>query len=111
MDTPEFLVQGSSPQPYRVMFHRRAAGNLSAYCTCAAGESGMFCKHRVRILCGLVDGIVSDNHPDVTMVGQWLTGTDVETALQAVVSLEREADRIKRALSEAKKALSRALHD
>ena len=37
--------------------------------------------------------------------------TDVETALQAVVSLEREADRIKRALGEAKKALSRALHN
>ena len=55
----------------------------------------MFCKHRVRILCGGVDGIVSDNHADVIMLSEWLRGTDVETALQAVVSLEREADRIK----------------
>ena len=71
----------------------------------------MFCKHRVQILRGLVDGIVSNNHADVTTVAGWLAGTDVEAALQTVVNLELEAERIKRALSAAKKALSRALHD
>lgn len=111
VDTFEFLVQGSSPEPYRVSFRRREGGNLSAYCTCAAGESGMYCKHRVRILHGLVEGIVSDNHADVRIVAEWLAGTNIETALQAITELEKEGERIKKALSAAKKALSRSLLD
>jgi uncharacterized Zn finger protein len=108
MDTLEFLVQGSSPVPYRVVFRRRDGGHLSAYCTCAAGESGMYCKHRVHIMRGSVEGIVSENHGDVTTVTQWLDGTDVEVALRTVVGLEFEAERIKKDLSAAKKILSRA---
>lgn len=69
----------------------------------------MYCKHRIRILRGLVDGIVSENAVDVTTVAGWLAGTDVETALRVVESLEYEAERIKNALSIAKKGLARCL--
>lgn len=69
----------------------------------------MYCKHRIRILRGLVDGIISENAVDVTTVVGWLTGTDVETALRVVESLEKEAERIKNALSIAKKGLARCL--
>lgn len=71
----------------------------------------MYCKHRIRIFQGLVDGIVSENIADVQKVGGWLAGTDVETALRAVSTLEKEADRIKTALSAANHALSRCLLD
>jgi hypothetical protein len=71
----------------------------------------MYCKHRVRILQGLVEGIVSENTGDVQRVVGWLVGTDVERALQTVCALEKEADRIKTALSEAKRALSRCFLD
>jgi uncharacterized Zn finger protein len=110
-DTFEFLVQGSAAEPYRVSFRRRDAKHISAYCTCAAGESGMHCKHRVRILRGLLDGVVSKNTVDITTVAGWLAGSDVETALQTIDELEKEADRIKKALSAAKKALSQCLLD
>jgi uncharacterized Zn finger protein len=106
MDKFEFLVQGSSVEPYRVIFWRRAGGNFSASCTCAAGESGMSCKHRIRILCGYTEGIVSDNQADVKIVAGWLAGSDIERAMQEVENLEREAARIKKMLSEAKKVLS-----
>ena len=66
----------------------------------------MACKHRVRILRGLIDGIVSKNIADVTTVAGWLAGSDVDTALRTIDELEKEAERIKRALSAAKKALS-----
>jgi uncharacterized Zn finger protein len=108
-DTFEFLVQGSAVEPYVVSFRRRDAKNISAYCTCPAGESGMSCKHRVRILRGLVEGIVSANATDVTTIAGWLAGSDVETALQTIEELEREAERIKKALSAAKKALAQCL--
>lgn len=108
METLEFLVQGSAVEPYRVSF-RRDGVNLSGYCTCPAGENGMFCKHRIRILHGLVEAIVSDNSAEVSTVASWLAGTDVETALNAVTRLEKEAERIKSELSAAKKALARCL--
>jgi len=110
-DTFEFLVQGSAVEPYRVSFWRRNAKNISAYCTCPAGESGMSCKHRVRILRGLPEGVVSKNTADVTTVAGWLAGSDVEAALRTIHDLEKEAERIKKALSAAKKALAQCLLD
>jgi hypothetical protein len=109
MDAFEFLVQGSAPEPYRVSFMRRDPKSISAYCTCPAGESGMSCKHRIRIFRGLLEGVVSPNTLDVNTVAGWLAGSDVETALHTIDQLEKEADRIKRALSVAKKSLSQCL--
>jgi hypothetical protein len=71
----------------------------------------MYCKHRIRILRGSLDGIVSSNTVEVSTVAGWLGGTDVETALRTIESLEKEAERIKGALSAAKKALARCLLD
>jgi uncharacterized Zn finger protein len=109
MDTYEFLVQGSAADPYRITVRRRDGGKISAYCTCPAGENGMFCKHRVRILRGLSEGVVSQNQADVKIVAGWLAGTDVERALRTVDELEQEAEKIKKAISSAKKVLSRSL--
>jgi len=69
----------------------------------------MSCKHRVRILRDLVEGIVSANATDVTTVAGWLAGSDVETALQTIEQLEKEAERIKKALGAAKKAVAQCL--
>jgi hypothetical protein len=71
----------------------------------------MYCKHRVRIFRGLLDGIVSKNVADVAVVAGWLPGSDVELDLSMIDNLEREAERIKKALSAAKKALSMCLLD
>jgi hypothetical protein len=71
----------------------------------------MSCKHRIRILRGLLEGVVSGNTADVTTVAGWLAGSDVEKALHTIDQLEKEAERIKKALSAAKKALSQCLLD
>ena len=110
MEAAEFLVQGSAPEPYRVLFQRNDK-NLSAYCTCPAGEEGMHCKHRIRILQGSTEGIVSHNETDVAVVAGWLVGTDVELALRRVISLESEAARVTQALRLAKKALAKCFLD
>lgn len=49
MNQIKFLVIGSSENPYEVNFIRRG-NNLSAHCTCPAGENGQYCKHRFRNL-------------------------------------------------------------
>lgn len=105
-----FLVQGSAREPYKVTF-RKIDSNLSAYCTCPAGDNGQYCKHRFNILGGLTDGIVSENIADVHIVESWLPGTDVEVALQAVMDAEEKHEAAKRDLSNAKKLLAKAFRD
>jgi SWIM zinc finger len=108
MEMREFLVQGSSPEPYKVTFTRDGS-NLSAYCTCPAGENGMYCKHRFNILKGSSKGIISPNIADVEIVASWLVGTDVEAAIKTVKNFEKEVEQIKKQLSAAKKELARAM--
>ena len=106
-----FLVQGSAAEPYEVRFVKRSETNLSAYCTCPAGENGKHCKHRSEILTGSTDGIVSGNQDDVQTVCAWMVGTDVESALMEMLQLEKEADRIKKSLAAAKTKLATAMRD
>ncbi len=106
----EFFVQGSADEPYRVTFTKSGA-NLGAYCTCPAGQNGMYCKHRFRILEGEATGLVSENVDDILTVGSWLSGTDVAAAMDAVKTAERDHAEAKKLLSQAKKNLARAMGD
>lgn len=111
MEEIVFYVQGSSPEPYKVVFKRRSNINISAYCSCPAGENGLYCKHRLEILDGKKNSVVSPNADDVTIIQSWLSGTDVEKTLLKIRNLEKEAARIKEALSTAKKDLAKAMRD
>jgi len=106
-----FWVQGSASDPYEVAFHKRSESNLSASCSCPAGQNGQYCKHRFRILEGNTKGIVSNNVADVEVVRSWLAGTDVEDAIAEMRALQEEADRVKTALVAAKKKVARAMRD
>jgi uncharacterized Zn finger protein len=108
MDTIEFLVQGSAPEPYIVVF-KKQANNLSATCTCPAGKIGQHCKHRIRILMGETTGITSKNSEAVQEVQNWLHGTNLQTALDEYIQAERQMEQAKIRLSASKKTLARLL--
>lgn len=108
METIQFLVQGSADEPYEVTF-QKAGNNLSAFCTCAAGQNGQYCKHRFQILEGNTEGIVSGNIEQVSAVAAWLPGTDVAEAMAALDAAEREFDRAKKVVTNAKKNLALAM--
>ena len=110
MERIDFLVKGSSPEPYKVTFTKKGA-NISAYCTCPAGENGQYCKHRFGILAGSSANVVSANSDDIALVSSWLPGSDIETAWVEVKRLEHEAEQIKSQLYQAKKALANAMRD
>lgn len=110
MNKVKFLVQGSEIEPYQVSFVK-SGNNLSAYCTCPAGEHGIYCKHRIRILTGGTEGIVSSNLDDVKIIQSWLPGTDVEESLNSVADAEAKFDEAKKNLSNAKKKLARVMFD
>lgn len=111
MEELAFEVRGSAPEPYAVVFVRRSPTNLSAYCSCPAGENGQYCKHKFAILDGIQKSIVSANVDDVKIVQSWLPGTDVEQALSRMRDLEQKAAAIKKELSLAKKDLARSMRD
>jgi uncharacterized Zn finger protein len=104
----KFLVQGSAPDPYEVVFDKKG-GNLTATCSCPAGLMGQYCKHRFRILAGNSEGIVSENIEDATTVQGWLAGSDVEMAIHNLGLAEAELDQAKKKVGAAKKALARAM--
>ena len=106
-----FYVKGSSEEPYLVIFVKRSENNLSAYCSCPAGENGMYCKHRFNILDGKSDAIVSDNIDDVTIIQKWYSGSDIELARVNIKPLEKEIAKLKQKLTKAKKEVSKAMHN
>lgn len=103
-----FKIQGSSPEPYTTTFTRNGA-NLTAHCTCPAGGVGQYCKHRLRILRGSAEGVISTNVGDVGIVRSWLPGTDVDPALKEFDEAEQAEEAAKKRFALAKKKLARAL--
>ncbi len=110
MEKIKFLVQGSAPEPYIVVFNKDG-NNLTALCDCPAGENGMYCKHRFRILAGSSEGIVSDNIKDVEIVKSWVKGSDVEKAMDELHQAEMDFEKMKKKVSALKKKLARKLID
>ena len=104
MEVIQFLVQGSAAEPYEVTF-KKERNNLSAFCTCKAGQHGQHCKHRVQILTGNAEGIVSDNSEQVPTVVAWAAGTDVDKAMTALKQAERELEQVKKKVAKARKSL------
>jgi hypothetical protein len=108
MDEITFLVQGSASEPYTVQF-KKSGNNLSAYCTCPAGAVGQICKHRMRILDGDTEGIVSGNETEVAKAASWLAGSNVEAAMLELRASETRLEAAQKEVSALKKKLARAL--
>jgi uncharacterized Zn finger protein len=108
MKTLTFLVQGSAPEPYEVVFTITGEG-ITATCSCPAGKNGQYCKHRVSILQGSTASIVSGNAEAIQTVLAALPGTAIEAALADFQNAACEFERAKSADASAKKALAAAL--
>ena len=105
MEKYTFIVQGSADEPYQVVF-RRNGTVINAQCSCPAGISGQYCKHRIRILHGETEGIISQNIDCVSIVSSWLPGSNIENALIKVNEAEKNLALAKKALLDAKKELA-----
>ena len=103
-----FMVKGSAEDPYEVTF-LKSDDNLLVFCTCPAGENRRHCKHRVAIMNGSSNNIVSDNRDEVATVQSWMIGTEVETALRELKNAENGGDA--KVLAAAKSKLARAMND
>lgn len=89
MNKISFLVQGSSSEPYEIEFVK-SEDKLNAYCNCPAGEQGKHCKHRINILSGSEEGIVSNNIDEINTVQKWLANTELEAILKEYKDAENQ---------------------
>ena len=101
-----YLVQGSEADPYRIQFLRNGE-RLTITCSCAAGELGQVCKHRMNLIVGDVTALVGGDDP--ARVAGLIEGSNVERALGAVAEAQRTLDDAKRFLSRQKKVLGHVM--
>jgi len=104
----EFLVQGSDPNPYKVVF-RRTENEVKANCNCRAGVNGLLCKHRLAILDGDGRAVVSGNLSEVEEVASWVADSPVAQAISEVVALEAQKKDLEEKIKNAKKQVAKAL--
>ncbi|MGD1103636.1 MAG: SWIM zinc finger family protein [Terriglobia bacterium] len=107
----KFLVRGSEEVPYEIIFNKEGE-RVTATCSCPAGvkgPTGQCCKHRIGVLRGDTEGIVSANVEEVKTVLGWITGSDIEIAVQQLSEGEAELERAKRKVAAAKKALAKVM--
>lgn len=100
-----FVVQGSAPEPYRVVF-RKDGDRLTASCTCPAGTFSQLCKHRVRIMSGDHSGIISENFRAVLDIQTWVSGTGIRDALIELRDAEKQLEEAKKRIASSKKRLA-----
>jgi hypothetical protein len=111
MEELRFRIQGSQPDPYEIRIIRRNDRNVSAYCTCLAGENGQHCKHRIGILSGEPIGLIDGTAADVAMAVSWIRGLDIESIIQQLRASEQEFEAAKAKIAQLKKALAKAMLD
>ncbi|MCP4481328.1 MAG: hypothetical protein GY817_00665 [bacterium] len=109
----KFLVQGSTINQYEVKFIKCSSNILNAYCNCPAAENRLYCKHRLNILSGITDKIISENLSDVEIVQNWLKGTILEFSLNEYKKSEdminKQIKLLKKQLSNYKKNIAKAM--
>ena len=111
MNELQFEVQGSAAEPYEVVIKRRDEQNLSAYCSCPAGQNGMHCKHRIGILIGKPKGVVGDRADDLKTIETWVDGSDIASSLFELNAAEAELESLKSKVKKLKKTLAKAMLD
>ena len=105
----QFLIQDSVAKSYEVTFVRTGK-ELTAFCTCQAAQNGLSCKHRLNILDGGQNNIVSDNPHEVAIVQTWLPNTSIQRELRNVKISQARVKAANWELSEAKRRLAQVMH-
>jgi uncharacterized Zn finger protein len=104
----KFIVKGSQGNEYQIVLEKSAAA-LNLSCTCAAGLSGTWCKHRFSLLAGEVSALLSNNTHDMAQFKNMITGSAIERRFTVICALEKEKERLDATLKAEKKAIGREM--
>lgn len=85
----KFMVSGSQGDEYEIRAAKKGT-EMWISCTCPAGQFGTYCKHRMALLNGQVDALLSGNEKDVEKLAKILRGTTLEKLMDERFALEKE---------------------
>lgn len=108
-----FKVQGSEIDPYLVIF-KISGANVTATCTCPAGISGTYCKHRVNLMLEPKESKFFNDFNDsdkekITSLQKSIPGTNVWEALLQFQSAREAVEDAKLAEKAARKKFERQM--
>jgi uncharacterized Zn finger protein len=104
----EFLIEsGSSGSRYTVKVFKNS-DNPVISCTCAAGENGTHCKHRLMLIDGNDSDVVESTNT-VEELNEILAGTELAVIIKRMKQEEVAAKIAQATLKKTKKQLSKAL--
>lgn len=105
----EFEVLGSDGVATYVVEFLLESGKLHVYCECPAGVIGKWCKHKMRLVSGDINGVLGNfGAADMVEVLGWIKNSGFPQLLDEMKSAEDEMHVAKTKMDNAKKALERA---
>lgn len=104
----DFTVRSqSSEELYNV--HAYLDGHAPVItCTCAAGQKGTYCKHRIALINGDDKDVVEATHSAEKLAAE-LAGSAIVTAMMEIKDLEKAADELKAKIKKSKNELARLM--
>jgi hypothetical protein len=110
MEELRFVMKGSTQEPRHVVV-RKDGQNLTMLCSCSMGSRESMCKHRIDLLTGATQNILSGNPGDVQRVAALIEGTDVQKALRMVRAASAKLQEAQEEYEFAQKNLIKAIND
>ena len=113
-DIIEFLVQGSTKDPYKVSFAESKSHGEKiylAFCTCKAGQIGSLCKHRMNIFEGSKKNIVSGDLEKAELLANWYKGSIYKQIMIKIDKYEKEYKEIQSKLRSEKRFLAKMMNN
>jgi len=105
----EILAKSSSGNPYTVRFYLEE-NEISAYCSCPAGDNRKLCKHVIRIINGDDSILYDSNQKKVFMkIGSHLKRTTIPFLLSEFNETEIILENAQKNAKKAKKALEKVV--
>lgn len=110
-----FLVQGSEPDPYDVVF-KFDGKNLSARCTCPSGTHGKHCKHHTNLMVEPENSSVfkefkPKEKEKIKILQEMLPNTDLWSTLHEFLSATEAFKKAKKAEKRAREAFKKKMNN
>lgn len=102
-----FKVIGSSGNVYDIVAKRNES-ELAMSCTCPAGQSGIYCKHRIALLNGDYS-MVESCSDDPFVLSDMVRDSDLFQIYNDYLDSERDMAEAKKEVSRRKKQLARMM--
>lgn len=103
-----FLMKYEELAPHEVIF-RREGKAVTASCSCSSAKLGMDCRHRLDLIGGRDQCLVSGNYEDTNILKEWLENTPLKRAFADFEALRKASWQISEDIQEARRVLAAEL--